>query len=276
MDFKSIVTLALGAVAFTANAQTKITVKGSDTMVILAQKWAETYMATNKGVAIQVTGGGTGTGVAALQNNTTDLCNASRPLKAAEVLECVKAFKAKPVEYKVALDGLAVYVQAENPVKELSVAQVGEIFMGKITNWKDVGGNDAPIVLYSRENSSGTYEFFKEQVLNKKDFAASAQTMPGTAAVLQAVAKDVNGIGYGGAAYGAGAKHLLIKKDAATAGVEPNVQTVQGGQYPISRALFVYVNPAIDKGAINDYLKWLTTDDGQKVVGDVGYFPLPK
>ncbi len=268
--------LALTLVSGFASAQTKITVKGSDTMVILAQKWAETYMGSHKDVSIQVTGGGTGTGVAALQNNTTDLCNASRPLKSAEVLECVKAFKAKPTEHKVALDGLAVYVSDANPLKELTMAQVGDIFTGKITNWKDVGGKDAPITLYSRENSSGTYEFFKEHVLAKKDFAASAQTMPGTAAVLQAVAKDASGIGYGGAAYGAGAKHLLIKKDDASPGVEPNEKTVQSGDYPISRALFIYVNPKIETGALADYLKWIVSEEGQKVVKDVGYFPLSK
>ncbi len=256
-----------------ASAETKITVKGSDTMVILAQKWAETYMSANKGSTIQVTGGGTGTGVAALQNNTTDLCNASRPLKAAEVLNCVKAFGKKPTEYKVALDGLAVYVSADNPIKELTVAQVGEIFTGKVTNWKDVGGKDAAIVLYSRENSSGTYEFFKEHVLGGKDFAASAQTMPGTAALLQAVA---NGIGYGGVAYGAGAKHLGIKKDASSPAIEPTEAAVQKGEYPIWRNLFIYVNPAIDKGAIADYLAWIKSEAGQKVVKDVGYFPLGK
>lgn len=271
-------TLALTLLALTglASAETKITVKGSDTMVILAQKWAETYMAANSGTTIQVTGGGTGTGVAALQNNTTDLCNASRPLKSTEVLNCIKAFGKKPNEHKVALDGLAVYVNASSSVKELSLAQLSEIFTGKVTNWKDVGGNDAPIVLYSRENSSGTYEFFKEHVLSGKDFAAGAQTMPGTAAVLQAVAKDPNGIGYGGAAYGAGAKHLLIKKDAASPGVEPTEATVQAGTYPIWRHLYIYVNPAIDKDATGAYLTWIKSEAGQKVVKDVGYFPLPK
>jgi phosphate transport system substrate-binding protein len=273
---KILALLTLAALGNVASAQTKITVKGSDTMVILAQKWAETYMGSHKDVTIQVTGGGTGTGVAALQNKTTDLCNASRPLKAAEVLECVKAFKAKPKEYKVALDGISVYVNEANPVKELTVAQISDLFTGKVKNWKEVGGNDAPVVLYSRENSSGTYEFFKEHVLSKQDFAANAQTMPGTAAVLQAIAKDANGIGYGGAAYGAGAKHLVVKKDAATAGIEPSEATVQSGAYPISRHLFIYVNPAIDQGAIAAYLKWIASEDGQKVVKDVGYFPLPK
>jgi phosphate transport system substrate-binding protein len=269
-------TLILAAISSVATAETKITVKGSDTMVILAQKWAETYMKEHSDVSIQVTGGGTGTGVAALQNNTTDLCDASRPLKSAEVLECVKAFKAKPNEHKVALDGLAVYVAAGNPIKELTMAQLSDLFTGKVTNWKDVGGADAPVVLYSRENSSGTYEFFKEHVLNKQDFAASAQTMPGTAAVLQAVAKDANGIGYGGAAFGAGAKSILVKKDAASPAVAPTKDTVQSGEYPISRNLFIYVNPKVEQGAIADYLKWIESDSGQEVVAAAGYFPLKK
>jgi phosphate transport system substrate-binding protein len=270
----SLAALATGLVASATAGP--ITVKGSDTMVILAQKWAETYMGANKDVKIQVTGGGTGTGFAALQNQTTDLCNASRKAKAAEIGNCVKAFSKRPTEYKVALDGLSVYVSADNAVKELTLAQVSDIFTGKIKNWKEVGGADAPITVYSRENSSGTYEFFKEHVLKGADFAASAQTMPGTAAVLQAVAKDKLGIGYGGAAYGAGAKHLSIKKDDASVAVEPTEENVVGGKYPIWRYLFIYVNPALDKGDIAKYLTWIRSDDGQKVVKDVGYFPLPK
>ena len=152
-----------------------ITIKGSDTLVILAQKWAEVYMGVHAGQKIQVTGGGTGTGFAALQNQSTDLCNASRKIKAKEIESCIKAFGKRPTEYKVAIDGLSVYVHADNPVKELSVEQLGLIFTGKIKNWKAVGGPDAPITVYSRENSSGTYEFFKENVLKGKDFVASAQ-----------------------------------------------------------------------------------------------------
>ena len=252
-----------------------ITVKGSDTLVILAQKWAEVYMGKNSATKIQVTGGGTGTGFAALQNKTTDLCNASRKIRGTEISECIKSFGRRPTEYKVALDGLSVYVHESNPVKELTVEQVGLIFTGKIKNWKEVGGPDAPITLYSRENSSGTYEFFKENVLKGADFASSAQTMPGTAAVLQAVAKDKNGIGYGGAAYGAGAKHLSIKKDDASPAIEPSEETVVKGTYPIWRYLYIYINPALDRGEIAKYLAWIRSEDGQKVVKDVGYFPLP-
>ena len=266
--------LMLGTVA-TASAAGKITVKGSDTMVVLAQKWAEVYMVKNPTVQIQVTGGGTGTGFAALQNQTTDLCNASRKIKSKEVETCLKAFGKRPTEYQVCLDGLAVYVHDSSPIKELTIQQVQDMFTGKVKNWKEVGGPDAPVTLYSRENSSGTYEFFKEHVLGGKDFAASAQTMPGTASVLQAVAKDKLGIGYGGIAYGAGAKHLKIKKDASSPAIEPTIETVQNETYPIWRHLFIYVNPALDKGDVAAYLKWMRTAEGQKVVNDVGYFPLP-
>jgi len=252
-----------------------ITVKGSDTMVILAQKWAEVYMSTHPDVKIQVTGGGTGTGFAALQNQQTDLCNASRKIKPKEVETCIKAFGRRPTEYRVALDGLSVYVHADNPVGELSLEQLEAIFTGKIRNWKEVGGPDAEIILYSRENNSGTYEFFKEHVLQGKDFAAHAQTMPGTAAVLQAVSRARHGIGYGGAAYGVGAKHMRIRKTANDPAIEPTEENVVNGSYPISRYLYIYVNPALDKGPVADYLKWIRSDAGQAVVKEVGYYPLP-
>ena len=252
-----------------------ITVKGSDTLVILAQKWAENYMGKHPETKIQVTGGGSGVGIAALINKSTDLADASRQMKPKEIADFVKVYGKRPTEYKVALDGLSVYVNESNSIKELSVEQLEKIFTGKIKNWKQLGGNDAPITVYSRENSSGTYEFFKEHVLKGQDFAALAQTMPGTAALLQAIGKDKNGIGYGGAAYGAGAKHLAIKKDADSKAIEPNEETVVGGTYPIWRYLYVYVNPAVDKGEIGSYLNWIRSEDGQKIVKDVGYYPLP-
>ena len=270
-------TAAIAALGLTASLQAgNITVKGSDTLVILAQKWAEVYMTKHSDVKIQVTGGGSGTGMAALQNKSTDLANSSRKIRAAEVAECIKSFGKRPTEYKVALDGLSVYVNAENSIQELSLEQLELIFTGKVKNWKAVGGSDSPITVYSRENSSGTYEFFKEHVLKGKDFAARAQTMPGTAAVLQAVSKDKFGIGYGGAAYGAGAKHLKIKKDDASPAIEPNEETVVNGTYPIWRYLFVYVNPSLNKGEIAAYLEWIRSNEGQSVVKDIGYYPLQK
>ena len=270
----SLLTLA----ALTANLQAgSITVKGSDTLVILAQKWAEVYMGEHKEVKIQVTGGGTGVGFAALQNQTTDLCDASRKAKSAEIANCVKVFNGKrPTEYKVALDGLSVYVNPENPVKELTLDQVKDIFTGKIKNWKAVGGADAPITVYSRENSSGTYEFFKEHVLKGQDFAASAQTQQGTALIVQSVVKDKNAIGYGGAAYGGGSKLLAIKKDENSPAIAPNEETVVNGTYPIWRHLFVYLDPSKDKGEIAAYLNWIRSDEGQKYTKEVGYYPLPK
>lgn len=267
------VVAALGLASF-SQAASAITQKGSDTMVILAQKWAEEYMKKNPEVKIEVTGGGSGTGFAALQNQGTDLANASRPIKSKEKEGCIKAFGKVPTEYKVAVDGLSVYVSESNPIKELSVDQLKDIFTGKVLNWKDVGGEDKPITIYSRENSSGTYEFFKEHVLKGADFAASAQAMPGTAALIQAVAKDDKAIGYGGAAYGKGAKAIAVKKDPASPAITPTEQNIISGTYPIWRYLYIYVNPAIDKDAIRKYLTWIRSAEGQGIVKDVGYFPL--
>ncbi len=270
-----LIALMVAGFAATSSFAGTITAKGSDTLVILAQKWAEVYMGKNPDTKIQVTGGGTGTGFAALQNKTTDLCNASRKIKAKEITACVEAFGKRPTEYKVALDGLSVYVHESNKISSLSLEELEGIFTGQIKNWKEVGGEDAPIVVYSRENSSGTYEFFKEHVLKGKDFAASAQTMPGTAAVLQGIAKDKNAIGYGGAAYGAGARHIKVSATKGGEAVEPTEENVVKGTYPIWRHLFIYVNPALDKGEVAAYLKWIRGDEGQKLVKDVGYYPLP-
>src|SRR5258706_7496026 len=148
--------IAAASLALVASTRAgSITVKGSDTLVILAQKWAETYMGKHPETKIQVSGGGSGIGFAALQNKSTDLADASRKIKSTEIAECVKVFNGKrPTEYKVAVDGLSVYVNSENPVKELSFEQLQGIFTGKTRNWNEVGGPDAPITVYSRENSS--------------------------------------------------------------------------------------------------------------------------
>jgi phosphate transport system substrate-binding protein len=226
-------------------------------------------------VKIEVTGGGSGVGFAALENEGTDIADASRQIEAREKEGCIKAFGKVPKEYRVAVDGLSVYVNNANPVKELTLAQLEGIFTGQTTSWKELGGNDAPITIYSRENSSGTYEFFKEHVLQGRDFSANAQTMPGTAALLQAINKDRNGIGYGGAAYGEGARALGIKKDDASPAIQPTEETVLNQTYPIWRYLYNYVNPALDKDDIRAYLDWIRSDDGQKIVKEVGYYPLP-
>ncbi len=273
---KTTFALVISAVAATAALAKDITVKGSDTMVILGQKWAELYMKNNPDQVVQVTGGGSGTGVAALLNGTTDICNASRSMKPKEVAKFVKTFKTKPHEYRMCLDGLSVYVSASNPIQSLSVNQLDDIFTAKITNWKEVGGPDMPISLYGRENSSGTYEFFKEHVLKKKDFAAATKTMPGTAAVIQGVAKDKNAIGYGGIAYAEGVRAVKVSATENDEAVEPTEENVVSGRYPISRYLFYYVAPSIDTGAVKEYIDWCLSDEGQAVVKNVGYFPLPK
>src|SRR6185503_3634707 len=156
---RTIRTLALATALWataTAAFAGNIIVKGSDTLVILAQKWAEVYMSKHPETKIQVTGGGSGTGFAALQNKTTDLADASRKIKPKEIEACIRAFNKRPTEYKVCLDGLSVYVSADNPLNELTVEQLALVFTGKVKNWKELGGNDAPITVYSRENSSGT------------------------------------------------------------------------------------------------------------------------
>jgi len=272
-------TLALMTAASVATGSAfagSVTIKGSDTLVVLAQKWAETYMSGHPETKIQVTGGGTGTGFAALQNQTTDICTASRKIKAKEKENCIKAFRKRPTEYKVAMDGLSVYVNTSNVLQAMSLEDLEGIFTGKIKNWSVVGGPEAPITVYSRENSSGTYEFFKEHVLQGKDFVAAAQTLQGTAQVLQAVAQDKFGIGYGGAAYGQGAKHLKIAKTKGSEAIEPNEETVFSGKYPISRFLFCYVNPALDQGDVSAFLKWIRGNAGQTLVREVGYYPLPQ
>jgi len=252
-----------------------LTIKGSDTMVLLGQRWAEMYMKEHPGTSIQVTGGGSGTGIAALINGSTDLCNSSRPMKDKEKEEVKSKRGAAVVETKVALDALAVYVADKNPLKELDLEQLSKIYKAEITNWKDLGGADHKITLYGRENNSGTYGYFKEHVLANKDFAAEVQTLAGTSAVANAVKGDEFGIGYGGIAYAAGIRPLKIKKTKDAPGVEPKLETAKDGSYPISRFLYVY-SAGEPKGLAKDILTWIVSDAGQKVVSDVGYFPLPK
>ena len=250
-----------------------ITVKGSDTMVILGQRWAEKYMNANSGQVIMVTGGGSGTGIAALINGTTDICQSSRSMKEDEKLKLRDRYQTMGIEIPVAKDGLAVYVHTNNPVQALSVEQLGEIYLGNITNWKQVGGPDATIILYGRENSSGTYGFFKEHVLRNKDFSARVQTLPGTAAVVNAVAKDPNGIGYGGAAYAKGVRDVGVKKDASSPAVLPVAATVKDGSYPLSRPLFFYLRKS-PSGDTKKFVDWVLSAEGQKLAVEVGYFPL--
>jgi phosphate transport system substrate-binding protein len=267
---KLILCLALALPLFAAR---RISVKGSDTMVIMNARLAEAFMAANPNTQIQVTGGGSGVGIAALINGTTDIAASSRPIKTSEVDKLKARFATVGYAYPIARDGLSIYLNTANPVKELTLAQIRSIYTGQITNWQQVGGNDAPIILYSRENSSGTYTYFKDNVLLGKDFAPRAQTLQGTAAVVNAVANDANGIGFGGAAYAKGIRFAAVKKDDKSPAIAPSLETVRSGQYPISRYLYLYtrVKPSKEMKA---FLDWATGPAGQQIVSKVGYFPV--
>jgi len=264
-------TAGLGNTA--AHAARGITVKGSDTMVILGQRWAEQYMTKNPGAIIQVTGGGSGTGISALINGTTDICASSRAMKPAEKEKLRDRYNNTGVEIPVARDGLAVYVNESSPLTEISIPDLKQIFTGKVTNWKQLGGPDANIIVYSRENSSGTYVLFKETVLLGADFTPRAQTMPGTAAVVNAVSKEKFGIGYGGAAYAKGIKILKVKKDPTSAAINPEKKTVLDGSYPLARPLFFYLK-AKAVGEIKSFIDWVLSPEGQGIVEKVGYYPV--
>jgi phosphate transport system substrate-binding protein len=260
--------------AASASADSKnVTLKGSDTMVILGQRWAENYMKLNPGITVQVTGGGSGTGIAALINGGTNICEASRPMKATEKA-LVKTRHGKDVaEIPVALDGVAVYVPQSSKIQSLTQPQLKSIYTGTITNWRDVGGSDQRIVAYSRENNSGTYVFFKEHVLNNQDFARDVQTLPGTAAIVNAVSKDPASLGYGGIAYASGIRPIAVKRDESSEGITPSLETVQSGRYPLSRQLFFYTigEPA---GETKAFIDWVLSPEGQKICEAVGYYPL--
>jgi phosphate transport system substrate-binding protein len=253
--------------------QGTVTVKGSDTMVLLGQRWAERFMKTHPEAKIQVTGGGSGTGLAALINGTTDIAMSSRPIKDAERQQARQRHPTGPVELAVALDGITFYVHESNPVETLTLEQLKAIYLGDLTRWKDVGGNDAPIVVYSRENSSGTYVFVKDEVLGGEDFTPRALTLPGTAAVVNAISQERNGIGYGGSAYARGIKELKVKKDARGEAVAPTAQNIQNGTYPLSRRLYFYL-PREASGTTKAFLDFTLSPEGQEIAATVGYFPV--
>lgn len=253
-----------------------LTVKGSDTMVHLASTWAEGFMKAHPKVDVAVTGGGSGTGIAALLNGTTDICAASRSMEEKELKQAAEKH-IKPKEFVVARDGIAIVVNPANPLNEVTMDQLKKMYTGTYTNWNEVGGLDEPIVLLSRENSSGTYVFFQEHVLARKDYAPSARLMPATSAIIQETAAGKGAIGYVGLGYAAEAKGkikvLNVRKDADSPAVEPTIETVVSGEYPVSRALFLYTNgePA---GTARAFLDFALSPEGQKAVEEMGYVPV--
>ena len=249
-----------------------ITIKGSDTMVILGQRWAEAYMNAHPEARVQVTGGGSGTGISALINGTTDICQASRDIKPKERVLLKQNQDSEAVEIPVAQDGLAVYVHAANPVAAISIPQLKGIFTGRITNWRELGGPNKIIIVYSRESSAGTYVYFKDRVLDGLDFTEYVQPMPGTAAVVHAVSKEKYGIGYGGAAFASGIRTLKVSPDGRAPAIAPTVETVATGHYPLARPLFFYLRAA-PSGAIGSFLDFVLSPAGQAIVTEVGYYP---
>jgi phosphate transport system substrate-binding protein len=229
-------------------------------------------MKKNPGASIQVTGGGSGVGLAALINGSTDIANASRPIKPSEVEKLKARYNTLGVEIPCAKDGLSVYLNKANPVASLTLKQIGQIFAGKITNWKEVGGPDAAIKLYGRESSSGTFGFFKDNVV-KTDFSPTCQTLPGTAAIVNAVKKDKYSVGYGGAAYAEGVKDCAIKKDDKSPAILPSAATVKNNSYPITRYLYMYLKSR-PTGETKAFVDWILSSEGQAIIAEVGYYPL--
>jgi phosphate transport system substrate-binding protein len=255
--------------------------KGSDTLVNIALAWAETYRVVDPTVSIAVTGGGSGTGIAALINGTVDIANASRPMKDGEIEEA-QANGIEPVEHVVAIDALAVIIHPDNPVSRLTIDQLADMYTGRITNWQDVGGNDAPIVLLSRETNSGTHVYFLEEVVRKGEsdsediFAPQTLLMPSSVGITSELRRNPNAIGYDGLGYvdPEHEKVLAIAPNADSPYVSPSAATAASGDYPLSRPLFMYT-AGEPTGVVAEYLDWIFSAAGQDIVAQLGFVPLP-
>jgi len=257
-------------------AQEMIQVKGSDTLINLVQRLSESYMEENPGKFIAITGGGSGTGIAALINGKCDIANASRLMKDKEISQAQDG-GINPKRIVVAIDGLCVITNLKNRTSKLTVDKVGKIFRGEITNWKDLGGDDVPITLYGRQSNSGTYEFLKDVVL-KGDYSSRMRRMNGNAQIVEAVKQDISGIGYVGVGYVKEEKGLTVLDIAASAGGEYssplNLIDVKTGKYPITRPLNQYIN-GTPKGDARNFILFELSEEGQKIVEEEGFFSLP-
>jgi phosphate transport system substrate-binding protein len=260
-------------------APNMLQIKGSDTMVNLAQAWAEKYMEADPQNFISVTGGGSGTGLASLVSGTCDIAMSSREIKAKEI-ELAEKKDIHPFEIKAALDGLAVVVNPKNTVDKLTLAQLADIFTGKITNWKDVGGHDGKIVILSREVNSGTHVYFKEHVLRKnnpngtEEFAPSALMLSSSQAIADEVAGNIDAIGYYGMGYiSPKQKAVSIAPDANSEYVAPTIENVISGHYPISRPLYLYTKGQ-PTGTVKKFIDFALSQQGQKIVIETDFVPV--
>ncbi len=254
--------------------------KGSDTLVNLALAWAEAYMTVHPEVSISVTGGGSGTGITAMINGTIDIANASRSIKSEE-LELATSKGMQPTEFTVALDAIAVVVNPSNPLERITLQQLSDIYTGKITNWSELGGEDRPIVLLSRESNSGTYTYFLEHVVRMGDassallFSPDTLLMPSSEGISVEVRQNPNALGYDGLGYVTDdQKVLAVARDASGPYVLPSVDTVNDNSYPIARALYIYT-PNEPTGQIKEYIDWILSD-GQDLISKLGFVPLTK
>ncbi len=258
-------------------AKDMIQVKGSDTLINLVQRLAEVYMQENPQAAIAVTGGGSGTGIAALINKKCDIADASRGMQAKEI-EAARGNGVEPKRVVIAIDGLSVIVNGRNPVTKLTVQQLADIFSGAVTNWKDVGGSDLPITLYGRQSNSGTFEFFREFVV-KADFSPRMNAMNGNAQIVEAVKSDAGGIGYVGVGYVQNADGITVLNVAANAKASYfsplSAADVANGNYPIARPLNQYVN-GIPQGQTKDFIEFELGPEGQRIVEEEGFFMIPQ
>jgi phosphate transport system substrate-binding protein len=255
--------------------------KGSDTMVNLVLAWAERYEQIHPNVSISVTGGGSGTGLAALINGTVDIANASRQISADEV-QAARANSIDPVEFVVARDAIAVIVNPNNPIQELTLEQISKIYKGEINNWQELGGENRPIVRLSRETNSGTHVYFLETVIrlgNKDDpgiFSADTLLLPSSEGIISEVRDNPNAIGYDGLGYVTPeVKVLAVAHDAQSPYVLPGVDTVTNGSYPIARGLYMYTKGE-PSGVIKDYLDWIMSSEAQDIVTQLGFVPIAK
>ena len=253
--------------------------KGSDTIVNLALAWAEEYQSEHTDVRISVTGGGSGTGIAALVNGTVDIANASRQIKDEEVAQA-NSNGVEPTEFIIARDAIAVIVNPENPVSQLTLQQISDIYSGKIANWSEVGGEDRPIVRLSRETNSGTHVYFLETVLrlgNSKDktlFSTDTLLLPSSEGIIEEIRQNPNAIGYDGLGYVPDdLKMIAIAKEAGGQYVLPSIATVNDKTYPIARDLYMYTDgqPA---GVVKEYLDWILSAQAQQIVADLGFVPV--
>lgn len=261
------------------NINTNIENKGSDTVVNLALAWAEAYQGNYAQVTISVTGGGSGAGIASLINGTADIANASRKIKSEEI-QNARAGGIDPIEFIIARDAIAVIVHLDNPINQLTLQQVSDIYSGKYNNWKELGGEDRPIVRLSRETNSGTHVYFLEEVLRLGDpeektlFSTDTLLLPSSEGIIAEVRENPNAIGYDGLGYVTDEmKVIAIAKEEGQSFVMPSVETVNSNSYPISRDLYMYTAGEPD-GIVKDYLSWILSAEAQEIVQELGFVPI--